>query len=151
MADIWIETVTNLEGLDVLEAVLNEGSKKAAIKFLRKAEMKAAKVLQDAAEAHAPVRSDALELNIGRQTKVDTAEGTLTVRVGPRKNVFYGAMQEWGAPEANVSALHWLEFAAIGVQDAVLEEFYNALQEGLEDMEASAPGPNLGGTAIRGY
>ena len=149
MADVYIEIVTNLDGLDVVEAVLNEGSARAARKFLRKVDMKAAKVLQDAAKAAAPVHSEALELNIGRQTI--NSPDAVTVRVGPRKNVFWGGMQEWGAPEAHVPALHWLEFAAIGVQDAVLEEFYNALQEGLEDMADAAPGPNLGGTAIKGY
>jgi HK97 gp10 family phage protein len=148
MADIYIETVINLDGLDVVEAILNEGSKKAAKKFLRKVDMKAAKVLLDALKANAPHRTDALELNIKRQTV--TTDDAITVRVGPSQNVFYGAMLEWGAPEANVPAEHWAEFAAIGVQDKVLEEFYAALQEGLEDMAEKSTGPNLGGRTIRG-
>jgi adenine-specific DNA methylase len=62
-------------------------------------------------------------------------DGTLTVRVGPGSETFYGMFQEFGAPEANVSALHWLENSAREVQDQVLEEYYNGLREGLEDMK----------------
>jgi len=145
MADINIELVTNLDGLDVLEAVLNEGSPRAAKKYLRRAEMKGTKILVDALETAAPVESGKLETEIGRQTVL--TEDALTVRVGPSQNAFYGGMQEWGAPEAGVAATHWAERAARGVESRVLEEFYTALQEGLDSMAENAPGPNLGGSA----
>lgn len=135
MADVNIEVVTNVEGLDELEEAFTTGNKRAVKKFLRRVEMRAAKILQKSAEAHAPVDTGKLSEDIHRQSVMDSANGTLTVRVGPGSEAFYGMFQELGAPEANVPAQHWLQKAAEAVQNEVLEEFYTALQEGLEDMK----------------
>lgn len=133
MADIDIEIVTNIEGLDELEEAFTTGSKRAVKKFLRSVEMKAAKPLVESAKAFAPYETGRLEIDIHRESVV--TEDALTVRVGPGKDAFYGQFQEFGAPEANVPALHWLENSARAVQDEVLQEYYDALKEGLEDMK----------------
>jgi HK97 gp10 family phage protein len=133
MADLEIKMVTNLEGLDELEEALTAGSKRAVKKFLRHVEMQAAKVLVDSAAGNAPHNTGDLSEDIHRQTV--TGDGALTVKVGPSRETFYGLFQEFGAPEANVPALHWLEDSARAVQDEVLTEFYNGLTEGLNDMK----------------
>jgi len=61
------------------------------------------------------------------------SDGALTLRIGPSRETFYGLIQELG--DAHVPALHWLENAARSVQDEVLEEYYEALTEGLKDMK----------------
>jgi HK97 gp10 family phage protein len=133
MADIDIQIVTNIEGLDELEEAFTHGSRRAVKKFLRKVEMNAAKVLVESAEQFAPYDTGRLEGDIHRMSVV--SEDALTVRVGPGQEAWYGMMQEFGAPEANVTALHWLENSAREVQDKVLEEYYDGLREGLEDMK----------------
>lgn len=133
MADIDITVVTGLDGLDEVEEAFTAGNKRAVKKFLRRVEMKAANVLVKSAEEFAPYRTGNLESEIRRSSV--QGDGTLTVRVGPNQDAFYGLFQELGAPEANVPALHWLEDSARAVQDKVLEEFYNGLREGLEDMK----------------
>lgn len=133
MADIGITIVTDIEGLDDLEEAFTEGSKRAVKKFLRRVEMKAAKVLVKSAENFAPKETGRLMDDIHRQTK--QGDGSLTVRVGPSQNTFYGMFQEFGAPEANVPAKHWLENSARAVQDQVLQEYHDALTAGLEDMK----------------
>lgn len=133
VADIGIEIVTNIEGLDELEEAFTGGSKRAVKKFLRRVEMKAAIVLVKSAEAKAPEASGALETDIHRQTV--QSDGALTVRVGPSKQAFWGLFQEFGAPEANVPALHWLEDSAKAVQDEVLAEYMAAVDDGLKAMK----------------
>jgi HK97 gp10 family phage protein len=133
MADLDIEIVTNIEGLDELEEAFTQGSRRAVKKFLRKVEMQAAKPLVESAKQYAPYDTGHLESDIHRESQV--TEDALTVRVGPGKDTFYGQFQEFGAPEANVPALHWLENSARAVQDEVLEAYYDALNEGLEDMK----------------
>lgn len=54
MADIEIEVVTGIEGLDELERDFLEGSKRAVKKFLRHVEREAAQVLVDSAKDTAP-------------------------------------------------------------------------------------------------
>jgi HK97 gp10 family phage protein len=133
MADVDIEIVTNIEGLDELEEAFTEGGKRAVKKFLRRVELKAAKVLKDALSEEAPYDTGELSEDIHTQTV--QGDGALTVRVGPSKNTFYGMFQEFGAPEANVPAQHWMELAAKGHQDEVLDEYMAAVSEGLEDMK----------------
>jgi HK97 gp10 family phage protein len=133
MADIDVQIVTNIEGLDELEEAFTSGSRRAVKKFLRKVEMNAAKVLVDSAEQFAPYDTGRLEGDIHRMSVM--GDGTLTVRVGPGQDAWYGVMQELGAPEANIPALHWLENSAREVQNEVLEEYYEGLREGLEDMK----------------
>jgi HK97 gp10 family phage protein len=136
VADIDISVVTNIEGLDEFEADLIEGGPRAAKKFLRRIGFKAAKILVDAAEQAAPYRTGELEGDIHRQTVTDSAEGTLTVRVGPSKATWYGLVQEIGAPDENIPALHWLENSARSVQNEVLDEYMNATTEALEGMKS---------------
>ena len=61
------------------------------------------------------------------------SDGAITLRIGPGPETFYGLIQELG--DAHVPALHWLENAARSAQDEVLEKYYDALNEGLEDMK----------------
>jgi HK97 gp10 family phage protein len=133
VSDINVEVVTDIEGLDELEEAFTTGSKRAVTKFLRKVEMDAAEILVEALSENAPYREGDLSEDIHRQTVKQ--DGALTVRVGPSKQTFYGMFQEFGAPEANVPALHWAEMAARSVQDEVLEEYYTGLSEGLQDMK----------------
>lgn len=133
MADVDLQIVTNIEGLDELEKALLEGGPKAAKRFMRSVEMKAAKVLQDSASESAPFHTGDLSEDIKRQTIA--ADDTLTVRVGPSRETFYGLFQEFGAPEAGVPAQHWLESSAKEAQDAVLEKYIEAVNEGLEEMK----------------
>lgn len=135
MADLDLEIVTNIEGLEELEEAFTGGSKRAIKKFLRHVEFKAAKVLVVSAEESAPYRKGTLEGDIHRMSTVDSSDGVLTVRVGPSRNTFYGLMQELGVPEENIPATHWLEKSAIKVQQQVLEEYHSGLAEGLEDMK----------------
>jgi HK97 gp10 family phage protein len=62
-----------------------------------------------------------------------TSDGALTMRVGPSSRAFYGLFDEFGT--AHQAATHWLENSAKAVQDEVLEKYYEALKEGLEDMK----------------
>ena len=133
MADINIQMVTEIDGLAELEEALTSGSKRAAQKFLTRAEKKAARVLKDALSQEAPYDTGALSEDIHIQSV--RSEGALTVRVGPSKETFYGMFQEFGAPEANVPAQHWMEDTAKEHQDEVLQEFMDALTEGLQDMK----------------
>lgn len=132
---IEITVVTNIEGLDELEEAFTQGSKRAVKKFLRRVEMRAANILVESAEECAPYRTGELESDIHRQSVLDSRAGTMTVRVGPSKQTFYGLMQEIGIPSENVPALHWLENSARAKQDAVLQEYCDALTEGLEAMK----------------
>lgn len=133
MADMDITVVTNIEGLDELEEAFKEGSKRTVKKFLRGVEMKAAKVLVDSAKAFAPYDTGRLENDIHRQS-VTEPDGQ-RIRVGPGKDAFYGIFQEFGAPEAGVTATHWLENSAREVQDQVLDTYYAELGIALEDMK----------------
>lgn len=133
MADINIDVTTGIEGLDELDEALSEGSKRTSVKFLRSVEMKAANVLVKSAEEYAPYETGHLEGDIHRQSVI--GDGTVTVRVGPGKETFYGQFQEFGAPEINVPALHWLENSARDVQDEVLEAFCENAEESLEKMK----------------
>lgn len=133
MADLDIEIITEVQGLEELEEAFTAGSVRAVKKFLRHVEMKAAKVLQDSARQYAPYDTGRLEGSIGRQSVVDG--DALTVRVGPAPDAFYGQFQEFGAPEANVPALHWLEDSARAVQDEVLEQYFEGLTDALGDMK----------------
>jgi len=54
MADLDIEIVTNIEGLDELEEAFTEGSKRAVKKFLRHVEMEASKPIIEEAKQTAP-------------------------------------------------------------------------------------------------
>jgi HK97 gp10 family phage protein len=134
MADVSIEIVTEIEGLDELEKAFTEGSKRAVKKFLRSVEMKAAKLLMDSARAYAPYDTGFLDSQIHRETVV-TSDGALTVRVGPSSEGFYGMFSEFGAPEANVPAQHWLENSARAVQDDVLDKYMEVLGEALDEMK----------------
>ena len=133
MADLDMEIVTEIEGLDELEAALLIGGPKAAKAFLRRVEKKAAVVLQNAAKANAPVMDGELEDDINVQIVTDA--GGMTARVGPSQQTWYGLVQEIGAPSENVPALHWLEMAARGVQTEVQEEYINAVTESLNEMK----------------
>lgn len=128
-----IEIVTNIEGLDELEEAFTEGSKRAVRKFLRGVELKAAKVLKDAVSEEAPYDTGDLSEDIHAQ--VIQGDGTLTVRVGPSKRTFYGMFQEFGAPEANVPAQHWMELSAKEHQDEVLQRYVDAVSEGIQEMK----------------
>lgn len=133
MADVDITIVTEIEGLDELEEAFTQGSKRAVKKFLRRVERKAAKVLKTALEEDAPYDTGDLSEDIHIMTVV--SDGAMTCRVGPSKDTFYGVFQEFGAPEANVPAQHWMELAAKEHQDEVLQEYLDAVTEGLEDMK----------------
>jgi hypothetical protein len=135
MADVDITVVPNIEGLDELEEAFTGGSKRAVKKFLRRVEMQAAKVLVKSAEEFAPYRTGELEGDIHRQSVLDSAGGSLTVRVGPSRQAFYGLIQEFGAPSENIPATHWLRDSAVEVQSEVLEQYVSGLNEGLEDMK----------------
>lgn len=131
MADIDVTIVTQIEGLDELEEAFTHGSARAVKKFLRRVEMKAAKPLVESAKQFAPYETGNLEMEEHRQSV--TSDGALTIRVGPSSRAYYGMFQEFGT--IHVPALHWLENSARAVQDRVLEEYYQALSDGLQDMK----------------
>src|ERR1700761_1032101 len=131
--DMDVEIITNIEGPDELEKALIEGSPRAVKKYIRKVEMTAAQVLVDSAKKYAPFEFGTLEDDIHRQTVM--GDGVMIVRVGPSKETFWGLIQEFGSPEANVPALHWLEDLAKARQDEVLETYIEAVNEGLEEMK----------------
>lgn len=133
MADIDLQIVTDITGLDELEEAFTGGSKRAVRKFLSRVEKKAAKILKDALSAEAPYDTGDLSEDIHIQ--VIQSDGALTCRVGPSKNTFYGMFQEFGAPEINVPAQHWMELTAKEHQDEVLQAFMDGLTEGLQDMK----------------
>ena len=131
MADLDVTIVTNIEGLDELEEALTNGAARVVKKFLRSVEFKATKPLLDSAKQYAPELTGNLEMEEHRQTV--TSDGALTVRVGPSSRAFYGMFQEFGTE--HIPALHWLENSARAVQDQVLEVYYQALTDGLEEMK----------------
>lgn len=131
MADVDIEIVTDIEGLDELEEAFTSGSKRAVKKFLQKVERQATKPLLASAKQYAPYETGNLEMEEHRESV--TSDGALTMRVGPSSRAFYGIFQEFGTEHQ--AALHWLENSARAVQSEVLEEYYDALNEGLEDMK----------------
>jgi HK97 gp10 family phage protein len=127
------EMVTGISGLAELEEALTGGSKRAVKKFLLGAEKKAAKKLKDALSEEAPYDKGDLSEDIHISTT--TSDGVLTCRVGPSKDTFYGMFQEFGAPEANVPAQHWMENTAVEHQDEVLQTYMECLSESLQDMK----------------
>jgi HK97 gp10 family phage protein len=133
MADIGIDIRTDVQGLEELEEAFTDGSKRAIVKFLRKVEKGAAKVLKDALSADAPYKEGFLSDDIHIMSIV--GDGLLTVRVGPGKEGFYGIFQEFGAPEANVPAQHWMELTAKEHQEEVLQQYMDGCTEGLQDMK----------------
>jgi hypothetical protein len=133
MADVDITIVTEIEGLAELEEAFTSGNARAVKKFLTRVQKQAADVLVKSAEEYAPWAEGDLAEDIHKQTVV--GDGTLTVRVGPSSKTFWGLFQEFGAPEANVPALHWLEDSARAVQDEVLEQYQIAVTEGLAEMK----------------
>jgi HK97 gp10 family phage protein len=133
MDDLDITVVTDIEGLDELEEAFTSGSARAVKKFLRRVGTKAGKVLKDAVSENAPYDTGALSEDIHIQN-IANSDG-MTTRVGPSQATFYGLFQEFGAPEQNVPALHWMEEGAKSVQDEVLEEYNQAVADGLEDMK----------------
>jgi HK97 gp10 family phage protein len=133
MADLDIEIVTEIAGLDELEEAFTDGAKRAVKKFLRHAEMEASKPIVEAAKANAPYLTGDLEHGIHRESVLDSSSGTLTLRIGPGPEVYYGLMDELGS--VHQEGTHWMEQAAISVKDEVLEKFYEALDEGLKDMK----------------
>ncbi|HZP06778.1 MAG TPA: HK97 gp10 family phage protein [Terracidiphilus sp.] len=133
MADVEIQTVTNIEGLDELEEAFTNGSQHTVKKFLRKVHNDAAQILVTALSENAPYEEGTLSEDIHKNTTTNT-DGVLT-RVGPSREAYWGLFQEFGAPEANVPALHWAEEGAKSVQDEVLQKHYEGLSEGLEDMK----------------
>ena len=130
-----MEIVTEIQGLDELEAALLIGGPKAAKAFLRRVEKRAAVVLQEAAKENAPERDGDLMEDINIQIVIDP--GGMTARVGPSQEAWYGLVQEIGAPSENVPALHWLEMAARSVQSEVLEEYFQAVTDSLNEMKGS--------------
>ena len=130
---ISMDITTNIDGLAELEEAFTGGSARVVRKFLRRVELRAAKVLKTALSEEAPYKTGDLSEDIHTQTV--KSDGALTVRVGPSKTTFYGIFQEFGAPEANVPAQHWMEDTAKEHQDEVLQEFMDGLTEGLEDMK----------------
>lgn len=128
-----LEIVTNIEGLDELEEAFTSGSRRAVRKFLTKVEKRAASILKNALSENAPYETGDLAGDIHINSIV--SDGALTVKVGPSQDTFWGLFQEFGAPDANVPALHWAEEAAKSVQDDVLQEYIDATTEGLEDMK----------------
>lgn len=126
-----ITIITDIEGLDELEEAFTEGSKRAVKKFLRGVEMRAAKVLKTALSAEAPWDTGRLSEDIHTQTR--QSGGALVVRIGPSRNTFYGLFQEFGTPTE--PAQHWMELTAREHQDEVLEKYFDALTEGLQDMK----------------
>ena len=133
MADVDIEIVTEIEGLDELEEAFTNGSARAVRRFLQRVQGKAADILVESAQDNAPYAEGDLADDIHKQFV--QGDGAFTVRVGPSKETFWGLIQEFGAPERNVPALHWLENSAKEVQDQVLDEYYAGLSDGLEDMK----------------
>lgn len=131
MADVDIEVVTNIEGLDELEEAFTSGSKRAVKKFLQKVERQATKPLVASAKQYAPYETGNLEMEIHRESV--TSDGALTLRVGPSSRAYYGIFDEFGT--IHQGATHWLENSARAVQNEVLEEYYDALKDGLEDMK----------------
>jgi HK97 gp10 family phage protein len=134
MADsVDVQIITDIEGLDELEEAFTQGSKRAVKKFTARVERRAAKILKDALSEEAPYDTGDLSEDIHIQTV--TVDGAQVCRVGPSKDTFYGMFQEFGAPEANQPAQHWMENTAKEHQDEVLQEQMDALTEGLQDMK----------------
>lgn len=133
MADIGIEITCDIEGLDELEAALLEGAPKMAKKFLRQVHSRAGNLLKESAEGNAPHHTGELAGDIHTQTTT-SKDGMLT-RVGMSRETFWGLFQEFGAPEANVTGQHWLEQSAVEVQDQVLDEYIQAVDDGLSEMK----------------
>jgi HK97 gp10 family phage protein len=126
-----IEIVTDIQGLDELEATLTEGSRKAALKFLRNAEKKAARPVLDAQRMTVPIDyGDLLEaLKISSSTRGDT----LTVRVGPDKSQNYiGRFTEFGTIDQ--PAQHWMSRAFDASKESALDAFIEVATDSLEEM-----------------
>lgn len=125
--------VVNIEGLDELERDFTEGSKRTVRKFLQRVEKRAAKILKTALSEEAPYDTGKLSEEIHIQTVSDTSNGALTVRVGPSKDAFYGMFQEFGT--IHVPAQHWMEETAKEHEDEVLQEYMDAVTDGLQQMK----------------
>ena len=123
MADV--EIITNIDGLDALEETLTVGGKKAAVRFLRSIERRAAKLIQTEAEQTAPYETGNLEDNINISSRL--RDDTLTCRIGPGGRAFYGIFSELGTEHE--PALHWLSQAFDDALDALIEEASSDLEE----------------------
>lgn len=132
MADRDMEIVPNITGLAEFEKAMLEGSPRMAKKFMARVHREAAALLVESAEDNAPYQEGYLASEIHYSTTTDK-EGMLT-RVGPGKEVFWGLIQEVGASEANVPALHWLQRSAELVEKEVLAVYLQAIQNGLDEL-----------------
>ena len=134
MADLDLQIITNIEGLDELERDFINGGPRAVKKFLTRVEKRAAKLLQTALSENAPYLTGDLSEDIHIQ--VVQAPGALVCRIGPSQDTFYGLMQEFGTV-TGTPALHWMELTAKENQDAVLQEYMDAVTESLQDIKQS--------------
>jgi len=127
-----VEIITNISGLDELEDALNAGGKKAAQRFLRSIERKAAKVVLNAMEETVPVVTGALRDSLAIRST--TGQDGLTVMVGPTKDENYiGRFTEFGTVKQ--PAQHWMDEAFQSSKEESLTVLIEEATKSLEEMK----------------
>lgn len=133
MADEVVTTTVTVEGLDELEESLIAGGPRVAKAFLRKVQSKVARILRQHLSDEAPYESGELSEDIHIQNVL--TDGALTTHIGPSKRTFWGYIQEFGAPEANVPAQHWAEMTAIRHEEETRDNYIKVMTESLQEMK----------------
>ncbi|HZQ25271.1 MAG TPA: HK97-gp10 family putative phage morphogenesis protein [Terriglobales bacterium] len=131
MAD---EISCTIEGLEGVEAALRDAPRKMAVKYVRSAGKKAAKIMKESIADNMAVDTGFLSEHIGIQTVVNKGdEGSITVHIGPEPEAFYEVFDEFGANGR--AGQHRMEHAAERVENEVLDTFVGELDFGLEDLK----------------
>lgn len=126
------EIVVTIEGLDELEKTLTEDTRKAAMRFLRRVEKKAAAVFQQEAERTAPIDTGFLAEHIVVETHV--TDDTMEAKIGPTKQAYYGRFQEFGTKYQ--AGRHWLQRAYEASKEEALQVFIDEAKAMLEELAA---------------
>lgn len=123
-----------INGLDGIEAALNDVAPKVAAQIMRTAGRKAGQLYQGALEERAPVDASAgdphLADHIAVETHTDKGEGQIQVSVGPESDVYWGIFQEFGTHDQQAQPFMRPVFEEN--KDAATQVFVDEVQNGLE-------------------
>lgn len=123
-----------IDGLSELSQMLTQESVRTAKRYLLNVAKPAAAIVVAALEESAPEETGRLEGGIDFQSRFSGGDGTtLTIKIGPARNTFWGMFQEFGTHDQ--PAQHWMAGAWERCQDKCLSVFGTEALARLADME----------------
>ena len=123
-----------INGLDGIEAALNDIAPKAAASIMRSAGRKAGIVYREALAEAAPVDASAPDPHLADHMKVEThldkADGDIHVVIGPEKPEYWGIFQEFGTHDQ--AAQPFMRPVFSETKEEATQVFVDEVQNGLE-------------------